>query len=195
MVTMAIHVPENAKQSQRRGQSCSPLCSSALCMPEIARGIPGPAAARSEESWKAGAAWGPHPPHVIGGAHLALKTLPSYCPLEGRLSPISLAQSRGFGWYQDCFSHDPSAGKGSSTASTAAWSPLPSGNSLSAPHTVSLGPAGFPINFYRKHKMTSGSLWQIGSHSSSKQGRALPFLNFSQILLLSSVEKKKLVIG
>lgn len=161
---MAIHVPENAKQSQRRGQSCSPLRSSALCLPRIARGTRGPAAARSEESWRAGAAWGPHPP-LTGGAYLALKILLSHCPLEARPSPISLAQGRGFGWCQDCFSHDPRLGKAAAVPARAAWSPLPSGNSLSAPHTVSLGPAEFPINFYRKYKMTSGSLWQADRFS------------------------------
>lgn len=72
---------------------------------------------------------------------------------------------------------------------------LPSAGALSAPQTVSLGPAAFPINFYRKRKMTSGSLWQTGFYSSCTRGRAWLSLNFSQMSLSSWMERKTLVIG
>lgn len=49
---------------------------------------------------------------------------------------------------------------------------------LLAPRMVSPGPAGVSVNLYRKYKMTSGSQWQRGFHSSCEQGGALPSLKF-----------------
>jgi len=178
------------KTRNKVGEGTNPATLSApvwFAMPGIAGGVLDPAAERSAESWWVAAARGAHPaPH----------TLPSRCQPHSRLSPFSPAQGRDFGRCRHHFGRESLAGErqravtpAAAPPARAARLPLPSDNWLLASQTVSLGPAGFPINFYRKYKMTSGSLWQIGSHSSCKRGRALPSLNFSQ-MLSSSMESK-----
>lgn len=172
-------------------------------MPGIARGGRDAAAGRAADSWRAGATQGAHTfptsPRSPSCSQNAALPLPArgqaepHQPSTGqrlRLVPASL--QRVPAPLRPCTAagdrHRATA-QAAAPPAHAARPPMPSGNSLFAPQTVSLGPAGFPINFYRKYKMTSGSLWQIGFHSSYKQGRALLSLNFSQMLL--SMERKK----
>lgn len=193
---MAIYVPENVKQSRRRGHSCSPLpfcvvCNAGDCQRSV--GCSGSEGCGKLVSRSSSGGSSPSPP--LPGAHPAPKMLPSRCLPEDRLSPISTGQRlqpvpASLWPCTAAGDRHRATAQAAAPPAHAAWPPLPSGNSLFAPQTVSLGPAWFPINFYRKYKMTSGSLWQIGFHSSYKQGRALLSLNFSQMSLSSSTKRK-----
>lgn len=75
MVTMAIYVPENVKQSQGRGQSCYPLCSYVVCDAGDCWRSNGSTSSKEWRKLVSSSRLEPSP--LLPGAHPTPETLPS----------------------------------------------------------------------------------------------------------------------